>query len=111
MPFPPTDRWLVAQITTAGDLSGTLNAQIFPLGVGADQIQQSWDFVGGEVIIPCDGELDECGVCDGSGIPEGACDCAGTIQHAVTIATVSASLTKTTTAFVTARTNVFPTLP
>ena len=31
----PTDgRWLIAQITTAGDLSGTLNGQIFPLGVG-----------------------------------------------------------------------------
>ena len=75
----PTDgRWLVAQITTSGDLSGTLNAQIFPLGVGADQIQQSWDFAGGEVIVACDGELDECGVCDGPGIPEGACDCAGT---------------------------------
>ena len=29
----PTDgRWLVAQITTAGDLSGTLNAQMFPSG-------------------------------------------------------------------------------
>ena len=39
----------MAQITTAGDLSGTLNAQIFPLGVGADQIQQFWDFAGGEV--------------------------------------------------------------
>ena len=76
----PTDgRWLVAQITTAGDLSGTLNAQIFPLGVGADQIQQSWDFAGGEVIIPCDGELDECGVCNGPGIAEGTCDCAGTL--------------------------------
>ena len=48
----PTDgRWLVAQITTTGDVSGTLNAQIFPLGVGADQVQQSWDFAGGEVII------------------------------------------------------------
>ena len=30
------------------------------------------------MIVPCDGELDECGVCDGPGIPEGACDCAGT---------------------------------
>ena len=77
--LPSDGRWLVAQITTAGDLSGTLNAQIFPLGVGADQIQQSWDFAGGEVIIPCDGVLDECGVCDGPGIPEGACDCAGTM--------------------------------
>ena len=37
----PTDgRWLVAQITTAGDLSGTLNAQIFPLGRGC-QIRSS----------------------------------------------------------------------
>ena len=76
----PTDgRWLVAQITTAGDLSGTLNAQMFPLGVGANQIQQSWDFAGGEVIIPCDGELDECGVCNGPGVAEGTCDCAGTL--------------------------------
>ena len=62
-------RWLVAQITTAGDLSGTLNAQIFLLGVGGS-VQQSWDFAGGEVIIPCDGELDECGVCNGPGIAE-----------------------------------------
>ncbi|HAI00034.1 MAG TPA: hypothetical protein DCL98_00905, partial [Flavobacteriales bacterium] len=76
----PTDgRWLVAQITTAGDLSGTLNAQIFPLGVGADQVQQSWDFAGGEVVIPCDGVLDECGVCDGPGIAEGTCDCEGNL--------------------------------
>ena len=29
--------------------------------------------------FPCDGELDECGVCNGPGIPEGACDCAGTL--------------------------------
>ena len=47
--LPSDGRWLVAQITTAGDLSGTLNAQMFPLGVGADQIQQSWDFAGGQV--------------------------------------------------------------
>ena len=35
--LPTNGRWLVAQVTTTGDLSGTLNAQIFPLGVGADQ--------------------------------------------------------------------------
>ena len=76
----PTDgQWLIAQITTAGEISGTLNAQMFPLGVGANQIQQSWNFVGAQVEVPCDGELDECGVCDGPGIPEGACDCAGTL--------------------------------
>ena len=77
--LPSDGRWLVAQITTTGDLSGTLNAQMFPLGVGSDQIQQSWDFAGGEVITACEGVLDECGVCDGPGIPEGACDCAGTL--------------------------------
>ncbi|MDC3397103.1 hypothetical protein OAW57_00245 [Flavobacteriales bacterium] len=108
----PTDgRWLIAQITTAGDISGTINAQIFPLGEGADQIQQTWDFEGAEVIIPCDGVVDECGVCDGDntscadecgvpngdnsscadecgvpngpGIPEGACDCDGNVVDAL----------------------------
>ena len=77
--LPTNGRWLVAQVTTTGDLSGTLNAQIFPLGVGADQQQLTWDFEGGEVICPCEGVVDECGVCDGSGIPEGACDCEGTM--------------------------------
>ena len=46
--LPTNGRWLVAQITTTGDVSGTLNAQVFPLGVGADQVQQSWDFVDGD---------------------------------------------------------------
>ena len=76
----PTDgRWLVAQITTTGSISGTLNYQIFPLGEGANQVQKSMEFVDGEVVVPCDGELDECGVCNGPGIPEGACDCDGTM--------------------------------
>ena len=43
----PTDgRWLIAQITTTGSISGTLNYQIFPLGDGANQIQKSVDFDG-----------------------------------------------------------------
>ena len=38
----PTDgRWLVAQITTTGDISGQINFQVFPLGVGSDQVQTS----------------------------------------------------------------------
>ena len=42
----PTDgRWLIAQITTTGSISGTLNYQIFPLGDGANQIQKSVDFL------------------------------------------------------------------
>ena len=43
----PTDgRWLMAQITTTGSISGTFNYQIFPLGDGANQIQKSVDFDG-----------------------------------------------------------------
>ena len=45
--LPDADqRWLVAQITTTGSISGTLNYQIFPLGDGANQIQKSVDFDG-----------------------------------------------------------------
>ena len=45
--LPDADgRWLVAQVTTAGSISGTMNFQIFPLGVGADQVQVSIDFDG-----------------------------------------------------------------
>ena len=40
--LPDADlRVLVMQITTPGSVSGTLNYQIFPLGVGADQAQVS----------------------------------------------------------------------
>ena len=43
----PTDgRWLIAQITTAGAISGTMNYQVFPLGDGGNQIQKSVDFDG-----------------------------------------------------------------
>ncbi len=149
-------RWLIAQITTAGSISGTMNYQVFPLGVGADQIQSSVAFDGtgtfggggasstpgctnaaacnfdadadeddGSCTFPsaanldCEGNClndadgdgicdeneipgctaeaacnydpaatdndgscaqnDECGVCGGSGIADGACDCDGNI--------------------------------
>ena len=39
-------RVLIMQLTTAGDLSGTLNAQIFPDGMGADEIFKSFSFDG-----------------------------------------------------------------
>ena len=79
-------RWLIAQITTAGPISGDINYQVFPNGVGADQVQVSADFAGTSVnteIAGCTNEdacnfdpqatyedgscetLDECGVCDG----------------------------------------------
>ena len=41
----PTDgRWLIAQITTTGSISGTLNYQLFPLGDGGNQIQKNAAF-------------------------------------------------------------------
>ena len=97
---------LVMQVTTAGDISGQINYQVFPLGVGADQAQVSTEFsgagtfggdTGGGDIEGCtddmacnfnadatvdDGSclmLDECGVCGGNGIPAGDCDCNGNI--------------------------------
>ena len=39
-------RVLVMQITTTGNISGTINYQIFPLGEGSDQVQVSVDFDG-----------------------------------------------------------------
>ena len=102
--LPDTDgRVLIMQVTTTGSVSGSMNYQIFPLGVGNDQIQVSVDFSGagdfcaGGAISGCmdqaacnynasatedDGscaELDECGECGGTGIAEGACDCDGNI--------------------------------
>ena len=44
--LPTSDRWLIAQVTTAGSISGQINYQIFPLGVGADQVQMSVTFDG-----------------------------------------------------------------
>ncbi|MFZ8836748.1 MAG: hypothetical protein ACO2XQ_06850 [Flavobacteriales bacterium] len=39
-------RVLIMQLTTAGEISGTLNAQIFPNGVGANEIFKSFSFNG-----------------------------------------------------------------
>ena len=45
--LPDADmRVLVMQVTTTGSISGTMNYQVFPLGVGADQVQVSVDFDG-----------------------------------------------------------------
>ena len=38
------NRWLIAQITTTGSISGQMNYQVFPLGVGANQVQSSVAF-------------------------------------------------------------------
>ena len=47
---------LVAQITTEGALTGTLNAQVFPLGVSANRVLLSFDF-DGEGLYSEDGPL------------------------------------------------------
>ena len=98
--LPDADmRVLIMQVTTTGDISGQMNYQVFPLGVGADQVQLSvpfdgtGTFGGGGDIEGCtdstacnydsdatvdDGscaELDCDGVC--GGIPAGDCDCNG----------------------------------
>ena len=92
--LPDADmRVLVMQVTTTGSISGTINYQVFPLGVGADQVQISVDFdgagtFGGGSEAPACGctdatacnydadavyddgsclENDECGICGGPG--------------------------------------------
>ena len=62
---PVNGRWLIAQVTTTGSFSGTINAQIFPFGEGINQIQQTWHFEGEGVFSPCFGWYDDCGVCGG----------------------------------------------
>ena len=90
--LPVDGRWLVAQVTTSGSISGQMNFQIFPLGVGADQVQTSITFDGvgtfsenGEIVEGCtDPEacnfnasaMEDDGSCD-EGPPEGDCDCFG----------------------------------
>ena len=77
-------RWMIAQITSTSPPSGVVNYQILPLGVTSTtetvDVRETWVFENGQVVVPsCDGVLDECGVCDGPGIAEGTCDCAGTL--------------------------------
>ena len=44
--LPIDGRWLIMQITTIGEVSGVLNYQIFPLGIGDDAITVSVPFEG-----------------------------------------------------------------
>ena len=90
-------RWLISQITTTGTISGVINAQIFPLGVGADQVQVSIEFDGagtfseGGAVVPGCTDPTACnydpaateddGTCEG--IPDGDCDCDGNTLDAV----------------------------
>ena len=78
-----TGRVLIMQITTTGSISGKINVQIFPNGVGVDFLTYTYAFDGvglHEADGDCAGNVfDECGVCGGDGFPEGACDCDGNV--------------------------------
>ena len=56
-------RVLVMQITTEGDLLGTLNAQIFPEGDGQQEFKTSWTFSGSGT-YDADGFGNACGCTD-----------------------------------------------
>ena len=51
-------RVLIMQVTTSGSISGQINYQVFPLGVGADQLQISAEFDGAGTFGPADGCTD-----------------------------------------------------
>ena len=102
---PDSDgRWLIAQVTTEGRHFWFHQRPNLPIGCPkrGQRGRKSFDFDGigeyvNEEILGCmdetacnynpdvtedDGscaELDECGVCGGMGIPEGECDCDGTL--------------------------------
>ena len=87
------NRVLVAQLTTDGNITGSLYTQIFPGGDSSQELLLNLSF--GTVGCGCtdatacnydasavydDGSCtvnDECGVCGGAGIAEGDCDCDG----------------------------------
>ena len=84
------NRVLVMQITTEGDIFGSLNVLVHPNGLTQNALSLTLEFDSNTIcndLDPCiGGELDECGVCDGQGavyecgcedIPVGECDCEG----------------------------------
>ena len=83
------NRVLVMQITTEGDISGSMNALVYPNGLTQNALNISLGFNSNSAcynLDPCVGEVDECDVCGGPGaiyecgctdIPDGDCDCNG----------------------------------
>ena len=77
-------RWLIMQITTIGEVSGVLNYQIFPLGIGDDAITVSVPFegVGDFGLNAAEGCLDAsaCDFDESAVVDDGSCEyttCAG----------------------------------
>ena len=87
-------RVLVMQITTPGSVDGTLNFQVFPLGVGANQIQTSICFDGVGTFTGCGAPADVPGCMDATAcnydatatVDDGSCeslsclDCCGVVN-------------------------------
>ena len=81
--LPDADlRVLVLQVTSSGDVSGTLNYQVFPLGLGENATNVSASFEEGGVVPGCTaptacnfdvGSTVDDGSCEGVGV--GFCDC------------------------------------
>ena len=53
---PVDNRWLIAQITTSGEISGLINAQVFPFGI-ADAETFTFEFYGSGTYYPVDSEI------------------------------------------------------
>ena len=78
--LPAADlRVLFLQVTTAGDLSGTLNAQVFPLGVSANRELLTFDFDGaglygedGPLVDGCNDET-ACNFDEAATVNDGSC--------------------------------------
>ena len=85
-------RVLLMQMTTAGPISGQIQVQIFQNGDQSQEIREVFYFdsefnvTDCDNLDPCDGVIDECGVCNGPGaifdcgctvLPVGDCDCDG----------------------------------
>ena len=89
--LPDADlRVLVLQVTSSGDVSGTLNYQVFPLGLGENAMNVSASFEEGGVVPGCTDPTAcnfEAGatVDDGScqGVVVGFCDCEGNTLDAL----------------------------
>ena len=85
-------RVLLMQMTTAGPISGQIQVQIFQNGDQSQEVREVFYFdsefnvTDCDNLDPCDGVIDECGVCNGPGaifdcgctvLPVGDCDCDG----------------------------------
>ena len=82
--LPIDGRWLIMQITTTGSLSGQLNYQVFPLGVGADKVTVSLAFDGegtyGQTAAEGCTDSGACNYDSAAGVDDGSCEyesCAG----------------------------------